>query len=123
MKRNREYGMGGLLALALVLGGPACHTTPVRPAPVAGDLSSGQTRVPGQYLVTLVPGTDVKAITELYGRFGIKGIQNLSPNVFLMILTDDPGPSTVEDLRGRDARIKAVQPNFLYHANKPGDAR
>mgnify|MGYP007070633242 FL=1 len=84
------------------------------------DSSSRQTRVPGEYLVTLAEGVDVKAITDLYGRFGIKGTQGLGSNIFLITLTQDPGPAKMEELRGKNAQIKAVQPNFVYRSNGPG---
>jgi hypothetical protein len=87
------------------------------------DLSSRQTRVPGEYLVTLVPGADTKAIAGLYGPFGIKSIKNLGNNLFLVTLTEDPGPAKMEELRGQNSQVKAVQPNFVYRTNGQGNAR
>jgi len=80
------------------------------------DLSSRQTRVPGEYLVTLAAGADVKAIAELYGRFGIKSTQDLGRNLFLVRLTEDPGPARLEELCGQNAQIQAIQPNLVYRA-------
>jgi hypothetical protein len=82
------------------------------------DSSSRQARVPGEYLVTLAAGADVKAIADLYGRFGIKGTQGLGRNIFLVRLTEDPGPAKLEELRTQDAQIKAIQPNFVYRAGR-----
>jgi hypothetical protein len=78
------------------------------------DFSSRQTRAPGEYLITLAQGADVKVIAALYGRFGIKGMKDLGSNTFLVILTEDPGPARMEELRGQNAQVKAVQPNFTY---------
>jgi hypothetical protein len=75
-----------------------------------------QTRAPGEYLVTLAAPAEVKAIADVYGRFGIKGIERLGDNVFLVTLTEDPGPATMERLRAEDARIRAVEPNLLYRS-------
>jgi hypothetical protein len=75
--------------------------------------------VPGEYLVTLAARGSVKSIVELYGRFGIKGMQDLGRNVFLVTLTEDPGPARMEQLRGNNARILAVQPNFVYRTREP----
>jgi hypothetical protein len=101
----------------------ACRHASSNPeATPAGGLSQ-QTRVPGDYLVTLAEGADVKAIADLYGRFGIKGMKDLGRNVFLVTLTEDPGPAKMEELRGRNAHVKAVQPNFVYRVNEPGNAR
>jgi hypothetical protein len=86
------------------------------------DSSSRQPRVPGEHLVTLVPGSDVKVITTLCGRFGIKSIKDLGSNTFLVMLTEDPGPAKMEELGGQNASVKAIQPNFVYHTNGPGSA-
>ena len=88
----------------------------------AGALSQ-QTRVPGEYLVTLAAGAEVRAIADLYGRFGIKSIKDLGNNVFLVNLTEDPGPATMEKLRGENTHIKAVEPNFVYRTQGNGSAR
>lgn len=78
------------------------------------DTWSRQTRVPGEYLVTLAPSAEAKVISGLYGRFGIKAVKNIAPNLYLVTLTEDPGPAAMEKLRAGDARIKAVVPNFVY---------
>jgi len=85
------------------------------------DFSSRQTRAPGEYLVTLAAGADSKAIADLYGRFGIKGTRDLGRDVFIVTLTQDPGPARMEELRGQSAQIKAVQPNFVYRINERGN--
>jgi hypothetical protein len=82
----------------------------------AGYASSQQARAPGEYLVTLAPAADVKAIADVYGPFGIRGIQRLADNVFLVTLAEDPGPATMETLRSSNAHIKAVEPNVLYRS-------
>ena len=76
-----RYWMRRLISLAMALAGAAagsaCAHTPSNPGLTPMDLSSRQTRVPGEYLITLVPGADVKVIADLYGHFGIKGIKDL----------------------------------------------
>jgi len=96
--------------------GAACarDDAPDRPKEEPANAWLQQTRVTGEYLVTLAPPAEVKVIGSLYGRFGIKSITNIGPNLFLVSLTDDPGPTTMEELRKGDARIKAVQPNRVY---------
>jgi hypothetical protein len=79
--------------------------------------------MPGEYVVTLVPGADVKVIDDLYGRFGIKSIKDLGGDVFLVILIEDPGPARMEELRGQNAHVKAIQPNYMYRTNGPGNAQ
>jgi hypothetical protein len=119
------YGIQRLIVLAVVLAGaaagPACGHAPGDPWLTPKDFSSRQTRAPGEYLVTLVTGSDVKVIADIYGRFGIKSIQDLGRNVFLVILIEDPGPARMEELRGQNTHIKAIQPNFIYRI--PGNAQ
>jgi hypothetical protein len=118
-RRGRRIGF--VIATAGLVAGSACSQTPSDPAPTPMGFSSRQTRVPGEYLVTLAAGADVKAIAELYGRYGIKGTQDLGRNLFLVRLTEDPGPAKLEELRGQNAQIKAVQPNFVYRASGRGN--
>ena len=121
MQNGRRRRIGLVLVMTGLAAGSACSQTPGDPAPAPMDFSSRQTRAPGEYLVTLAAGADVKAIAELYGRFGIKGTQGLGHNVFLVRLSEDPGPAKMEELRSQNAQIKAVQPNFVYRANGRGN--
>jgi len=104
------------IAVAGAAAGYACAYSPGKPEAAPADNWSQQTRAPGEYLVTLAAPAEVKAIADVYGRFGIRGIQRLGDNVFLVILTEDPGPATMEKLRAENAQIKAVEPNFLYRS-------
>lgn len=121
-----KSGMRRLVMLAVTLAGAAagsaCGHTPGNPqaAPAA---QPQQTRVPGEYLVTLAARDSVKTIVDLYGQFGIKGIRDLGHNVFLVTLTADPGPARMEQLRGENAHIQAVQPNFVYGTSGSGNPR
>jgi len=89
----------------------------------AGCAWSQQMRVPGEYLVTLSAPAEVNAIADVYGRFGIRSIKRLGDNVFLVTLTEDPGPATMEKLRAENAQIRAVEPNLLYRSQGNGSAR
>ncbi len=110
------------IALAVTLMG-ATAACACGPAPgnleAAAAVRAQQTRVPGEYLVTLAARSDAQAIVELYERFGIKRIEDLGSNVFLVRLTEDPGPDRMEQLRGDHAHIRAVQPNFAYGTREP----
>lgn len=117
-----NIGTRRLIALAVALtgataacaGGPAPGKLEAAPA-----VRAQQARVPGEYLVTLAARSDVQAIVELYERFAIRRIEDLGSNVFLVRLTDDPGPDRMEQLRGDNAHIRAVQPNFAYGTREP----
>lgn len=118
-----KLGMRRLIALAVTLASAGAASACGSPAPRATEAAvpagARQHRVPGEYLVTLAARNGVEAIAELYGRFGIKGIRDLGHDVFLVILTEDPGPARMEQLRGGNARIQAVQPNFVYGTGGP----
>jgi hypothetical protein len=116
MPHGRWKRVGFLVAMTGLTTVSACsNQTPPDPMPAPADFSSRQTRVPAEYLVTLAAGADVKAIADAYGRFGIRGTRSLGRNVFLVTLTEDPGPAKMDELREQNVRIKAVQPNFVYH--------
>jgi len=121
-----KYGMWRLIALAVTLAGAAagsaCGIAPGNPQAVSAA-GAQQTRVPGEYLVTVAAGDVVRAIVDLYGQFGIKDIRDLGHNVFLVTLAEDPGPARMEQLRGESAHIRAVQPNLVYGTRGPGTAR
>ena len=96
---------------------------PVHPKTAAAGAWSQQSRVTGEYIVTLAASGDVKAVSDLYGRFGIKEVRKLGANVFLLILSEDPGPATMESLRANDARIQAIEPNYVYRTQGTGTTR
>jgi hypothetical protein len=121
MRCGRWRRVALAVAMTGLAAGSACSQTPRDPVPAPVDFSSRQTRAPGEYLVTLAAGADVKAIADLYGRFGIKGTRDLGRNIFLVTLTEDPGPAKMEELRGQSAQIKAIQPNFVYRINERGN--
>ena len=77
----------------------------------------------GEYLVTLAPGADPKAINEQYGRFQVKRTQSVGRDIYLVTLGEDPGPNQMQELAARSVQIKTVQPNFTYSANVPGNAQ
>lgn len=86
------------------------------PATVQLAPATEPTRAAGEYLVTLADGVDAKVISDVYGRFGIKGVNAMGAGLFHLILSEDPGPAKMEEIRKQDARIKAVQPNYVYRA-------
>lgn len=125
LKRYIKTGYAAAALGALLL--PGCGMLPADPPgavapPAAPRLlpGAGQARVPGQYLVTLAQGAEVAAISAVYGQLGVKQIQPVVADVYLLTLRDDPGPETMETLGKRDARIKAVQPNFVYRIQPRG---
>ena len=109
--------------LAALVGVPACGRVSPPPIPAMMRAPADRSRVAGQYLVTLAPGTGPKVLCGLYGRFGIRRIEALGAGRFLMVLGQDPGPPKIEALRAHDPRIRSIQPNFIYRAAPSGQAQ
>jgi hypothetical protein len=108
--------MRWLVALVLaVAAGPGCARSP---GTAKENPASQATRVPGEYLVTVAGHADGKAVADVYGRFGIEHTQDLGRGVYLVTLKEDPGLAKMEELRKQDARLQAVQPNFVYRGAK-----
>jgi len=122
-----KFGMSYFIGLAAALAGAAtvcsCGHTPGNLQAAPAGAWSQQTRVPGEYLVTLAEGADGTVIADLYGRFGIKDTKDLGRNIFLVTLTEDPGPARMEELRTQNAHVTAVQPNFVYRLEGSGNAQ
>ena len=116
--------MRRLVTLVLVAAGAAvgyaCGSSPANPQTAPAGAPSHQARVPGEYLITLAAPAGVKAISNLYGRFGIKTLKELAPGVFLLTLTEDPGPEAMEKLRAANVQIRAVEPNYIYRTQGGG---
>lgn len=123
MQHGRRQQIGLLMVMTTLAAGLACSQPPSNPALPNMDVSSRQTRMPGEYLVTLAAGADSKIIADVYGRFGIKGIRDLGHNTFLVTFAVDPGPERIESVRGRNAQITAVQPNFVYRHYERGSVQ
>lgn len=105
-------------AVGAMAAGIGCARSAGTSAVVATEnLAGPQTRVPGEYLVTVAAQADAKAIADVYGRFGIKRTQELGRGVFLVTLKEDPGFAKMEELQKQDTRIRAVQPNFVYRGS------
>jgi hypothetical protein len=97
---------------------PAEKTSAATPKSARHNQADRQARVPNEYLVTLVPEAKESAISDLFGRFGIKDLHALGGDTWLLILTNDPGPGEMLDLVERDPRFERVQPNLIYWANR-----
>ena len=81
------------------------------------------TRVVRITLITIVTIFFAASLVAFYagGRMGLReGVAFYIwiglLNVFLVSLTEDPGPATIERLRAENPRIKAVEPNLLYRS-------
>lgn len=111
-------GLRSLVALAVTLAlasaAAACGSPAPRTPQAAAPADARQARVPGEYLVTVAARDRVSVIADLYGQFGIKELRDLGGTVFLLMLTEDPGPARMEQVRRGSAHILAVQPNLVY---------
>jgi len=115
----RRCLLGWAAAVASVVSGLGCATPGPDPAAPAAATPAvpappGQDRVPGQYLVQLAPGADRAVLPEVYGRWGLQRVQDLGRDLFLLTLSEDPGPQRMSQAQQADPRIRSVQPNFVY---------
>lgn len=111
---NRSTALA--LVLASVLPAGCCGhaaATAAEPPPPSGP--HGRV-VRGEYLFTLAPGADAKVLEAALAELAPKGIQDLGGGVFLVTFAEDPGLPRLEALRAKEARIRAVQPNYVYRA-------
>jgi len=111
------------MAMTTLAAGLACSQPSNNPAPPNRDVSSRQTRMPGEYLFTLAAEAESRVIADVYGRFGIKGIRDLGHNTFLVTFAVDPGPERIASVRGQNPQITAVQPNFVYRHDERGSVQ
>jgi hypothetical protein len=100
------------LNIAILVMLSACANTASVSGPVA-DQNPEKPRVPNEYLVTLAPDADAAVIARYYGRFGIKYVHALAEETYLLILSRDPGPATLENLIQNEPDIRVVQPNLI----------
>lgn len=105
---------------------PACsHNPPVSHQAAAGQWDNAmqieeRARVPGEYLVSLAVDTTDEAISDRYSQLGIKEVNALGDETYLLVLTNDPGPREMARLINDDFRFRVVQPNIIYWVNRPG---
>ena len=122
--RRTRWFLAGCLALGAA-GLPAC-AAPGEPAarPEAGaprTVPGTQSRVPGEYLVTVRPGGDEALIRQLYAAYSVREVRSLGGDRFLVRLGRDPGPEAVRQAALASDGISDVQPNFVYRVGPPGD--
>jgi hypothetical protein len=117
--------VAGATALGCACRQPTPSPTVAAAAPAAapstapgglGGGPAGQT-VARQYLVTVAAGAGEPAVREVLAPLGLTAVKPIGNDTFLITLGEDPGLARVEALGKQDARIRAVQPNFVYRAN------
>lgn len=120
MKPGLRRAVALAVTLALASAAAACDSPAPRTPQADAPAGARQDRVPGEYLVTVAARDRVAAIADLYGQFGVKDIRDLGGTVFLLRITEDPGPARMEQVRRGSAHILAVQPNLVYRTRRPG---
>lgn len=124
MGRGRNIVSLGMCA-AMMFALSACTSNlPVETKNTAGRLPvmevEERARVPGEYLVSLATDTSEEAIVDRYSQLGIKEVNALGDETYLLVLANDPGPREMTRLIDDDFRFRLVQPNIIYWVNRPG---
>jgi hypothetical protein len=82
-----------------------------------------ENRVPGQYIVTLRKGGSSETLTEVFNKYGIKSIKDLSKDRYLITLKQDPGPESITKQAATSSVIEYVQPNYIYRTMQPAQEK
>ena len=82
-----------------------------------------ENRLAGQYIITLKEGASSEVLMQVFEQYGIKAIQALSGNRYLIILEQDPGNEIMTEKAATSAEIDAVQPNNVYRAMPATEAK
>lgn len=104
--RWKQFGWIGLTSLLLACASGKPAGSPAEPA--------AQSRVPGEYVITLRPNADPARINAVYRGLGLTRVQDLGHGKYLIHLSDDPGTDAVLDVGDTAGVVDAVQPNFTY---------
>ncbi len=85
----------------------------LEPIIITNEAATGN-RVSGQYIVSLKKGVSTKTLTDVFNKFGIRSIKNLSNSRYLITLEQDPGPEIIAKQGATSSKIEYVQPNYIY---------
>jgi len=103
-----------LIALTLLATAPPAASGPAGPR----DFGGVGNRVPGEYLVTLVPGSDDAALRQALASFGLREVHPVRDRLVLVRLGNDPGPEAVERAVRASGAAESVQPNYVYRLQR-----
>ena len=84
---------------------------------------ASENRIPGQYIVTLKDGVSSETVTEVFNKYGIKSIQDLSRSRYLITLEQDPGVEEMSNQAASSSGIESAQPNYLYREMQPSQKK
>lgn len=82
--------------------------------PQTPEAPAEQSRVPGEYIITLRPDADPARIAGVYRGIGITRVQDLGHGKYLIHVSNDPGTEAVLEIGDTAGVVEAVQPNFIY---------
>jgi hypothetical protein len=72
--------------------------------------------VAGSYIVK-APGDGEQAIRSVFKEYGVELVRALGNEQYELRLSRDPGMDVLNKLvTGSDGKVKAIQPNFVYHS-------
>jgi hypothetical protein len=73
--------------------------------------------VSGEYIFTAGQSVTKQDVLSAVKQYEVTGSETVSEGVYLLKFKEDPGAETLTKLVD-GKKIKAVQPNFIYHTNK-----
>lgn len=115
---NRIYPMIGALLILC-----SCATAETGSNEHLKQKTAGQDRVPGEYLVKIKAGTDVKDIEKLFKPYGLEKISPAGVRLYKIKLNNDPGPEIIKEVAEKSKSIEYAEPNYIYRINPPTEKR
>jgi len=91
------------------------------------------TPITGEYIVSLGMDTEANIITDIYGRYGIKSVKEVTTTLqgkqhvrlFLVAITEDPGHRKMYELASKATGLIRpyvnVTPNYGHYVHQPAD--
>lgn len=101
-----------LLMLALAVG--ACAQTRAESGAHLPSSAAQENRVPGEYLVGLVAGSDQAAVRDMFTTYGVEEWRHVRKDTYLVRLRSDPGPEALARLAKASATVRYIEPNRIY---------
>ena len=111
-----------LVALPLLMAGTGCgapeNGTPVQSQTKPANPSAAN-RVPGRYLVAVIEGNRAQ-IEKTFAAYRPESISRIREDLYLLMISEDPGPETMSQIADDADFIKAIQPDYTHSINPPG---
>lgn len=102
------------LVLVLISLVGACAQTQAEPEARLPSNVTQESRVPGEYLIGLIAGTDQAVVPAMFSAYGVEEWRHIRKDTYLVRLRSDPGPEEMARLVRDMAAVRYIEPNRIY---------